>query len=722
MPNTSFKKSLLRAMLFVAVLPLVLVAVAGWFSVEQSQTQALMRENVSYAQTVSAQIAGHLDRVDVLASAYRTNDYRQLASSALFKGLWQQRVDTIRPLESMQLLDDRGRVVVSVVASGQPAPGDLFVGLDHSRIPEFIKARKTGQSVWSGVHVSPVSGEPSIDYVFPMASGTIVLELSLADFRSTIGSGMGGMTPVIVDRNGVVLYHPDAAVRDSKPNLAGESVVRDALNGSPGVSNRFELNGKTYLAGSLPMRSTGWAVISLRPADDVKQVVQSTQLGMLLAASLAVLFALGVASVLSAALARPLGSLADAVVAVTEGDYDIPHVDYRHEEFRNLSGALEEMSAAVREREDRIQDSAKQYRLFVESLRAIPYEFDVEMNRFTYVGPRAVEILGYPFERWVNLQSWEEMIHPDDREQAVGSAVAAAAERFGDRDLSYRMIAASGEVVPIHEVVSMHKRSDGSRFLIGVLVDMTEATQVEDLKVAAEVADAASQAKSGFLAYMSHELRTPLNSIIGFSQIMLDGLAGQVSDEQRRQLGMIRRSGAHLMALVNDILDLEKIESGSIEVSTAPVDLGALVVTALDAVGPMAERKGLTVNVSVPEQTVVLKTDEDKVRQILLNLFSNAIKYTDQGGVTVTLSNSVDGTAQVLVVDTGMGIDEELLEEVFDEFRIIGRAGQASQESTGLGLTISRRLARLLGGDIAVESELGRGSVFTLTLPLGEDG
>jgi PAS domain S-box-containing protein len=226
----------------------------------------------------------------------------------------------------------------------------------------------------------------------------------------------------------------------------------------------------------------------------------------------------------------------------------------------------------------------------------------------------------------------------------------------------------------------------------------------------------ASQAKSEFLANMSHELRTPLNSIIGFTGVMLQGLTGELTEEQRNQLTMIRRSGDRLLALISDILDLSRIESGRTVVSAKRVDVGVLARSCIETVRPLAAERGLTLAIeSLPADTVVV-TDEQKLHQVLVNLLANAVKFTDAGSVTLT-SRDGDGSGVVFEVrDTGVGIASEDLAAVFDEFVQIHRDG-GKPDGTGLGLAISRRLADVLGGTLSATSVVGEGSVFTLGLP-----
>jgi signal transduction histidine kinase len=247
--------------------------------------------------------------------------------------------------------------------------------------------------------------------------------------------------------------------------------------------------------------------------------------------------------------------------------------------------------------------------------------------------------------------------------------------------------------------------------------EQLEAAMAE-LSAAKERAEAADRLKSAFLATMSHELRTPLNSIIGFTGILLQGLAGPLNLEQRTQLGMVQASARHLLALINDVLDISKIEAGELKVARAPYDLRAVLEHAVASVRPSAEARGLALRVDVSPEVGRAVGDGHRVEQILLNLLNNAIKFTARGEVVVSVDLDADATCRIRVTDTGIGIRPEDLVTLFTPFRQIDAGLARSHEGTGLGLAICRRLAGLLGGDIRAESVWGRGSVFTLTLPL----
>jgi two-component system, NtrC family, sensor kinase len=229
--------------------------------------------------------------------------------------------------------------------------------------------------------------------------------------------------------------------------------------------------------------------------------------------------------------------------------------------------------------------------------------------------------------------------------------------------------------------------------------------------------EVASQHKSEFLANMSHELRTPLNAIIGFSEVLSDRMFGELNEKQEEYLKDIYASGTHLLSLINDILDLSKIEAGRMELELIDFDLPTALDNALMLVRERAQRRNLTLHRDVDTGVGQVRADERKIRQVVLNLLSNAIKFTPEGGRIEVAAVSKDGFVEVSVSDTGVGIAPQDQEAVFQEFRQVGTA-EKKAEGTGLGLTLCRKFVELHGGRIWVKSQLGAGSTFTFTIPV----
>jgi signal transduction histidine kinase len=240
-----------------------------------------------------------------------------------------------------------------------------------------------------------------------------------------------------------------------------------------------------------------------------------------------------------------------------------------------------------------------------------------------------------------------------------------------------------------------------------------------EIEVKSRELAAASQHKSEFLANMSHELRTPLNAIIGFSEVLSERMFGELNEKQEEYSKDIHASGQHLLSLINDILDLSKIEAGRMELELSDFDLPTAIDNALMLVRERAGRRSLTLHKDVDAGVGQIQADERKIRQVVLNLLSNAIKFTPEGGRIEVGAVSRDGSVEVSVSDTGVGIAPEDHEAVFQEFRQVGTA-EKKAEGTGLGLTLCRKFIELHGGKIWVKSQLGEGSTFTFTIPAGK--
>jgi signal transduction histidine kinase len=254
----------------------------------------------------------------------------------------------------------------------------------------------------------------------------------------------------------------------------------------------------------------------------------------------------------------------------------------------------------------------------------------------------------------------------------------------------------------------------------GVLVlihDVTERVAREDeLNEALRLAQMANQAKSEFLASMSHELRTPLGAVIGYMELLEGEMVGPVSPQQKNYLGRVRSAARHLITIIEEILTFSRIEAGKEEVHAEVVDAVALARAVGELFEPQALRKGVALAVSLPAESLMVGTDPTKLRQILINLLGNAMKFTDAGQVELEMTVTRERVS-FRVRDTGPGIVAADLERIFDPFTQVDQSLKRSQGGTGLGLPVSRRLAHLLGGDLSVESVPLRGTTFTLWLP-----
>ncbi len=334
-----------------------------------------------------------------------------------------------------------------------------------------------------------------------------------------------------------------------------------------------------------------------------------------------------------------------------------------------------------------------------------------------------------------SFEAYLARVHPDDRVRVQGE-VLAALESVVPFSFEERVVRPSGEVRSLRSWGGVVRDEQGQPLrMFGACLDITEtvATQAAlraanealearvqertaQLAEAKERAESSDRLKSSFLATMSHELRTPLNSILGFTGVLLKRLAGPITAEQEKQLGMVRDSGQLLLALINDVLDLSKIEADALTLSRTEFSLCSSVQRVVEAQKLAAEQRGLAFICEGSAQPISIHADKRRIEQILTNLISNAIKFTSTGSVRLSCG-TIDGNIYVRVTDTGIGIAREHLPVLFLPFRQIDHGLARRREGTGLGLSISQHLARMHQGEIRVESELGVGSTFSLVLP-----
>jgi signal transduction histidine kinase len=355
----------------------------------------------------------------------------------------------------------------------------------------------------------------------------------------------------------------------------------------------------------------------------------------------------------------------------------------------------------------------------------------LEAGRFHLVArhqvPAEVERL-FPIEpRGLILEMLETRapVYSEDVAADPRSQYPHIAEAMGYRSAAFVPMLREGVVIGAILVGRRNVKafSDKQIALLETFADQA-VIAIENVRLFNEIQDktrqleAANRHKDEFLASMSHELRTPLNAVIGFSEVLLERMFGEINDKQEEYLNDILASGRHLLSLINDILDLAKIEAGRMELDLEDFDVAQAIDNAVVLVRERATRKGLALETALPPALGTVRGDQRKIKQVLLNLLSNAVKFTPEGGRVQVRAQRADGHLEVSVTDTGIGIAAEDQQAVFEEFRQVGTDYAKKHEGTGLGLTLSRKFVELHGGRIAVTSRLGEGSTFTFTLPV----
>lgn len=371
--------------------------------------------------------------------------------------------------------------------------------------------------------------------------------------------------------------------------------------------------------------------------------------------------------------------------------------------------------------EEKVRQSEERLELALKGTRAGIWDWDVQTGK-TYFDERWAEIVGYdPDELKPDIQTWIDLTHPKDykrTEELLNKHFAGETENY---ECQLRMKHKNGHWVWIEDrgrVVEWSRDGKPKR-MTGTHIDITDRKMAENAIIQSKVlAEQANRTKSEFLANMSHELRTPLNSIIGYSQILNQNPSGNLNEKDLKYSHNILNSGEHLLELINSILDISKIEAGKMEYEPELVNLPETIDDIIGLVKPLAMKKSIDIRFINNSAIDKVWADRVKFKQILHNLLSNAIKFTPEKEQVKIYLSTGDGTAQISVADSGIGIPKDKFEDIFDPFKQVNSSSSREYEGTGLGLALVKKYVEMHDGEIWVESEAGSGSTFTFTLPL----
>src|SRR6266481_2271379 len=416
----------------------------------------------------------------------------------------------------------------------------------------------------------------------------------------------------------------------------------------------------------------------------VADVARTTEVAYVIVAIVIVL-GMGLTWIVLRSILVPLNAVVAAIDGVTAGRLNTPIPKVRGGEIGAMARTLELFRESIVERERLAAETERQRRMIATAIETISEGF----------------VLYDPQDRLVLCNSKFRELYPK-----IAERLAHHANPKGSPEYRYNQIWAR---------ISERRTPDGST--VGVFTDITELKQRQaELEQAMEQADSANRAKSVFLANMSHELRTPLNAIIGYSEMLQEQAQEQGITDFAQDLSKIQDAGRHLLTLISDILDLSKVEAGKLELYLEDVPLPALIEEVRAIVGPLAAKNSNRLHIDCPSDIGALHTDRTKLKQCLLNLLSNATKFTSNGAISLELKRR--GPAMSFVIrDTGLGMTPEQLSKLFQSFVQADASTTKRYGGTGLGLAITKRFCQALGGDVSVESEPGKGSTFTIILP-----
>jgi len=611
------------------------------------------------------------------------------------------------------------------------------------------------------------------------SAGVTVAEVNLKfiwDVISRIQVGKAGAAYVVDDR-GLLIAHPDIGVVLRKTDLShvphvalAISKLRDPVVKVPAISH--DRTGREVLTAYAPIATLGWLVFVDLPLTEALQPVYAALERSALVLAAALLFAALVGVWLARRLVVPIRALATGAARIGGGDLD-HRIDIRSgdevqrlaDSFNDMGGRLKESYATlehkVADRTRELSEALSQLRALIDVSQAINSTFELQalLEAILAHACRLADAAGgaiYTFEEGseeFNLAATYGM------SQELIAAVRKAHRRLHDDGplsqcvLKRTAVEISDLAESTHEIRDALLKADIRALLavpllreetiVGVLmvrrarpgrfgssmIDLMQsfasqsALAIQNARLFQEIEDKsrqlemASQHKSQFLANMSHELRTPLNAILGYNELMQDGLYGELPPKTKEVLGRMEKNGRHLLGLINDVLDLSKIEAGQLVLSLDNYSMRDIVQTVVSATESLAAAKRLPLKVEISDGMPNGRGDERRLTQVLLNLVGNAIKFTDEGAIRIA-AVAANGIFAVQVADTGPGIPESERGRIFEEFHQVDSSNTKKKGGTGLGLAIAKRIIELHRGRIWVESEVGRGSTFRFEVPV----
>jgi signal transduction histidine kinase/HAMP domain-containing protein len=686
----------------------------------------------------------------------------------------QRQVPAITELSS---LDASGKEQLLVSRLRMDTAGSQA---DFSNKPEFREAR-AGKTYFGPVSFRKES-EPYMTIAMRQSGGTGVtvawVNLKFIwEVVSRIKVGKAGRA-FVVDGQGALIAHPDISLVLQKTTLASLAQVRAALAPVPGhedVTIARDLQGKPVLTAHSTIQPLRWTVFVEQPREEAFAGLYASIERTIGLGAFGVLLAVVASLVLARRMVRPIRALQEGAAKIGAGELGLrlhlktgDELEALADQFNRMTAQLQESYATleqkVEERTQALGRSVQELKALGEVSRAVSSTLDLDTVLSTIVA-RANQLAETD-----SCSIWE---YDEGTESFRIRATQTVADELGETQRAVEIRKGEGALGRLAETLEPVQILDiaaeeaydsplrevltrsGSRALLAVpllredrlvgglvvsrkaagefppqTVDLlkTFATQsvlaIQNAGLFQEIDDksrqleVANRHKSEFLASMSHELRTPLNAIIGFSEVLVDRMFGDLTDKQEEYLKDIYSSGRHLLSLINDILDLSKVEAGRMELELAAFDLPRAIEDAMTLVRGRADVHGIRLGVDIDPQLGEFIGDERKFKQILLNLLSNAVKFTPEGGTIAVDAMPANGAVEVSVTDTGIGVAAEDQALIFEEFRQASTDHAGKREGTGLGLALTKKLVELHGGTIAVKSELGTGSTFTFTLPV----
>jgi signal transduction histidine kinase len=713
------------------------------------------------------EIEGHLGWTTQMALTSSTLEERQFDALRLLR--------QVPAITEFSQLDARGRERLRVSRIATDAIGS---NEDFSNDPKFVNAM--ANKVYYGPVYFRRESEPYMTLAVVGAlrhAGVSVAEINLKfiwDLVSQIKVGQEGRA-YVVDAQGRLIAHPDINLVLRNIDLSGLAQVQAArAAGRAAPSERMQvandIQGRRVLTAHAPIPTLGWLVFVELPIDEAYRPLYETigRMALVLLAALGLAFLAGL--FLARAMVGPIQALRAGAARIGSGDLGQrisiktgDELETLADQFNDMAGKLQDsysnLERKIEARTRELAQSVRELRALGEVSQTVNSTLDLE-NVLTTIVAKAVELSGteagaiyvfddqqrefhlratYGMDQGLITAVTERSASPDDplvaralsQREPVQVPDARENPLVDDiiRRAGYRALLIAPLMRPDHIVgfLVVRRKEPGlfSRETVDLLKTFADQSvlAIQNARLFSEIDEKSRQLevesrhKSQFLANMSHELRTPLNAILGYTELILDHIYGEAPGKMRQVLERVQANGRHLLGLINDVLDLAKIEAGQLTLSLGDYSLKDVVHGVVDAVEPLAAGKGLALKADLPAQLPIAHGDERRIAQVLLNLVGNAIKFTDAGEVAVKAS-AANGSLTVAVCDSGPGISPDDQARIFDEFQQADNSTTRTKGGTGLGLAIARRIVEMHGGRIWVESALGKGSRFFFTLPV----
>jgi len=656
----------------------------------------------------------------------------------------------------------------------------LDSGQDRSKDPRFVQAR-AGNTYFGPVYFRKETEPYMSIAIPSGRGGVTAAEVNLKfiwDVITQIRVGKSGLA-YVVGPSGKLIAHPDISLVLQQTDMSALPQVKAALSGADrtaegGIAGEArDRAGRAVLTSHVRIEPLGWTIFVEQPVREAFAPLYASivRTGVVLLAAL--LLSLLASLMLARRMVRPIGALQAGAAAIGAGRLDQRIEVVTDDELQELAEQFNKMAVELRESyaglERKVEERTAELRetldyqtATAEILRVISGSPTDVQPVFDTIAERAARLCDANFGFVFTLD--DALIHVRSTFGLDQQGIEAVRQQFPLPPESHSMVGrtiregvvvhvpdvladpeyalkATAEVAGYHACLGVPMLREGQ--IVGAItvlrreaghfsdkqIDLlkTFASQaviaIQNVRLFKEIQEKSAQLevanrhKSEFLANMSHELRTPLNAIIGFSEVLIEKMFGEMNEKQEDYLKDIHSSGHHLLSLINDILDLSKVEAGRMELELSRFDLPQLLDNTLTLIRERALRHRIGVTLECDPTLGEWTADERKVKQIMLNLLSNAVKFTPDGGKIAVTAQRADGGVAIAVTDTGIGIAEQDRELVFEEFRQVGRDHLKKAEGTGLGLALTRKLVELHGGSVRLQSEIDKGSTFIFTLP-----